>query len=46
MIEIHNMIFWVMTPYNLAMSVTNFWTEHNSAFFQNMASYLQHYMMS
>ena len=27
-IKIHNVIFWVMTPRSLALSVTNVWTEH------------------
>lgn len=27
-IKIHNVIFWVMTPYSLALFVTNVWTEH------------------
>jgi len=28
MIKIQNVILWVMTPYSLALSVTNVWTEH------------------
>jgi hypothetical protein len=28
MLKIHNVIFWVVTPYSLAVSVTNVWTQH------------------